>query len=492
MNFKAISYLYALLFLTLFAFLPIVYLIFHNLGAFALHLATIRDDLYLFYISFLNAFIVAVISTIFGFIFAFLFAKTNLLFKRVFIVIIALPLLSPSYLSAIGWADFDFSPFWAVIFSKIAVFTPISVFISFVALRSINPEIEEMGLLYTDRKGVIKDILLPNIYAYLFLSLFIVSILSFGESSIDNTLLFKSFSLEIFTLFSAMYDYEDASSLVIFLLFVLFMMLSIYKYFFSEKLHFDKFYQMEKVYTLSVKNQLLAISLILSFILLFIVTPFFGIFSNINIQALSYAIIDSKDAILHTFTLSLEVALLFCINSFIFATLFEDDGFLERGLKQIIFYIFLLPSSIYAISLIGLFNHSYFDVIYSSYILLVVAISLKYLAVGLTLSKLNLYKITPSQIDSAKLLGANLFYILRYIIIPSSKRIFWVLFLIAFIFSYREVDLGYLLSPVGYETISMHLLTTMANSKSSIIASNIFITMFLPLIPLFFLTRGLR
>jgi iron(III) transport system permease protein len=372
------------------------------------------------------------------------------------------------------------------------VFTPISVFISFVALSSINPELEEMGLLYTDTKGVVKNILLPNIYPYLFLSLFIVSILSFGESSIDNTLSFKSFSLEIFTLFSAMYDYDLASVLVIFLLFVLFIMLSIYRYFFSEKLHFDKFYQMEKVYTLSPKNQILSIFLTLGFILLFIVTPFFGIFSNINIQSLSDAIISLKDAILHTLFLSTEVALLFCFNSFIFATTLNDDRYFQRWLKQIIFYIFLLPSTIYAISLIGLFNHSYFDPIYSSLFLLVVAISLKYLAVGVTLSKLNLYKITPSQLDSAKLLGANFFYILRYIIIPSSKRIFWVLFLIGFIFSYREVDLGYLLNPIGYETISMHLLTTMANSKSSIISSNIFITIFLPLIPLFFLTKGLR
>jgi iron(III) transport system permease protein len=83
--------------------------------------------------------------------------------------------------------------------------------------------------------------------------------------------------------------------------------------------------------------------------------------------------------------------------------------------------------------------------------------------------------------------GANWFQVLRYILMPLSKKALLTMWLIGFIFSLRETTITILVYPPGYETLPVYTLTQMANGDPKIIAALSLLMIAMILLPLLFI-----
>ena len=162
---------------------------------------------------------VAFLSTTLGLLLALLFAKTDIPFAPLWMTILSLPLLLPSDIVALGWTYLllpfgdwlgYLESFGGAMWIEITVFMPVAMLLCYLFLRRIPYDIELAALLYVDEKKLFRFITLALLRPALVLSFLIVALLSLGEYAVPNTLHIKLYSVDLFTRFSAFYDFDGA------------------------------------------------------------------------------------------------------------------------------------------------------------------------------------------------------------------------------------------------------------------------------------------
>jgi iron(III) transport system permease protein len=178
-----------------------------------------KDVLYSIVNSLLIAISVSLLSVLLGCCFAFLLSKTTIPFASTFRLLLLLPLLLPSYVLCVAWNDawlFSGLPknliysLPAVIFILITIYTPLAAFIIQSSLRNISASIEEAGMMVISYRKVFFKIVLPLLRPALFSAFMLIFILSLSEFAVPSFLSVPVFTTEIFTQFSAFYNYSLA------------------------------------------------------------------------------------------------------------------------------------------------------------------------------------------------------------------------------------------------------------------------------------------
>ena len=178
---------------------------------------------------------VSVIATINGGFFGFVLTKTDLPAKNILKLILLIPLLLPPYIYAVSWMDLSAclaiksniaysSP--GVIFIQSIIFSPLAMIIISNGLSNLNQRFEESGLMITTYPKVLMKIILPLIKPSIISSLILIFVLSISEFSVPAFLSVNLFVTEIFTQFSAFYNYGAAvadSMVLVILCFLLLM-----------------------------------------------------------------------------------------------------------------------------------------------------------------------------------------------------------------------------------------------------------------------------
>jgi len=128
-------------------------------------------------------------------------------------------------------------------------------------------------------------------------------------------------------------------------------------------------------------------------------------------------------------------------------------------------------------------------VVYTSALVLIFGYVAKYAAVAAKMSETRLLQIPPSMLEAAQVSGAGWFSVLRYILFPQSKKMLLAVFIVSFIFSFRESTITMLVYPPGYETLPVYIVTQMANGKPEMIAALCAIMVLSIVLPFFILNR---
>lgn len=165
------------------------------------------------------AFSVAAIATVIGGIFAFTLTKTNLPMKNIFKLVFLIPLFISPYIFAVSWVDFFvmfgngksfiYSTF-GVVFVLSLIFSPLSMIIISSSLANLSSRLEEAGSMITTYPKIVLKIVLPLIKPALISSFILVFVLAISEFSVPAFLSVNVFTTEIFTQFSAFYNYDLA------------------------------------------------------------------------------------------------------------------------------------------------------------------------------------------------------------------------------------------------------------------------------------------
>ena len=165
---------------------------------------------------------VALLTVSVGVPLGILLGKTDLPFRSFFVLLFVAPLLVPPYIFAVSWSDFfahteglSLSYLFGLpgaILVLFTVFLPIPMLLTIFFLRTVNPRLEEAGLLVASWPQVMKGITVPLIFPAIALALMLVFILTFGELSVAHYLRYDVYAMESFTQFSAFYDFRAATA----------------------------------------------------------------------------------------------------------------------------------------------------------------------------------------------------------------------------------------------------------------------------------------
>src|SRR5258708_913228 len=202
------------------------------------------------------ALLTALLSTLVGLPLGLLLGKTDLPFRRVFIILFALPLVIPPYITAVSWANvlgprgfaaglwgeptaqvmarllFDLPGCVLVLAST---FMPAVLLATLSFMRTVNPRLEEAARLSARPRRVLWGITIPLILPGILLIATLVFLLALGEFGVPTFLRYNVFAVESFAQFSAFYNFGAAAAAAVPLALLTFVVLGIEWFVLREK-----------------------------------------------------------------------------------------------------------------------------------------------------------------------------------------------------------------------------------------------------------------
>ena len=494
----------AFLFLVIFPLFFMIVSSFVNNGVFSFeHYFDIlnKSTLFLLIKSAGLAFSVATISTLIGGMFAFTLTKTDIPKKSIFKLVFLIPLFISPYIFAVSWVDFFimfgngksfiYSPF-GVVFVLSLIFSPLSMIIISSSLANLSSRFEEAGLMITTYPDIVFKIVLPLVKPAIISSFILVFVLAISEFSVPAFLSVNVFTTEIFTQFSAFYNYDSAVANSLVLIFICVSLLMAERFYLadapflsvSSKSHTVKNFELKKSKYpfLLIHISYVFISVLIPIIVLS-VQSFHGS-ADTFWKAFSLLSTIISDSLLYAAT-GASVLLFF---GFVFAYISEREKI--KSINLVLLITFGIPSTVLGIGLIKFFNTPNFNFIYSGFWIIIIGYLGRFIFITEKLIANAIKQIPLSFEESAKLIGANFFVRIKKILIPLISDGLFGAFLIGFIFCLGELGTTILVYPPGTSVMSIKVYTIMANAPQTLTSAMSLIVLMITLISLAVLFGG--
>jgi len=200
--------------------------------------------------------------------------------------------------------------------------------------------------------------------------------------------------------------------------------------------------------------------------------PLAGLLFRAASAPVGQSIAQAADALGHTFFYAAAGATLLTLFGFFigYGVQRVRDG-AGRTAERAALFLFALPGSVVAIAMILFYNRPLFAWLYATPALVILAYLAKYLLLTSRITVLQLEVIPFSMEEAALLAGASWRHRLLTIVLPLAKRGLAAGWVVGFLFILRDTDVTMLLYPPGGDTLSVRLLTLMANGSPSLIAA---------------------
>ena len=447
------------------------------------------------------AFIVAMISTMIGGFFAFILTKTNLPLRNGFKLVLLIPLFISPYIIAVSLVDFFimfekgksfiYSPS-GVVFVLILIFSPLSMIIISSGLTNLSARFEEAGLMMTTYSNVIFKIIFPLIKPAVFSSVVLVFVLAISEFSVPAFLSVNVFTTEIFTQFSAFYNYDLAVANSMVLIFICVSLLMAERFYLadapflsvSSKSHKLKFIELNK-------SKFVFLFILFIYVSISVIIPIV-VLSAQSFQGSAETLVEAfsflSSIIFESLVYAAAGAFFLVFYGFVFACISEREKF--KSINLILLITFCIPSTVLGIGLIKFFNTPNLNFIYSSFWIIIIGYLGRFIFIAQKLIANAIKQIPLSFEESAKLMGANFFLRIRKILFPLISDGLFAAFLIGFIFCLGELGATILVYPPGTSVMPIKVFTIMANAPQSLTSAMSLIVLLITLAALIFLFLG--
>lgn len=421
------------------------------------------------------------ISVVVGCGFAFLFVKTNLPYKNLLRLLLVLPLLLPPYIITVAWTDvwiYIGIPVYishslpAVIFILSTVYIPLSTFIIGGSMQNISASIEEAGEMITGYKTVFFRIILPLIRPALFSSFILIFILSVSEFAVPSYLAVDVFTTEIFTQFSAFYNYSAAITHALVLTAICLLLILPEKFYLSNAPFITFGEKSFRWKTNILDNKTKWLLLCVMYILLFVVLPLIMlVVQSITGTGVSFMAIFKQllPALTDSLLLSATGASLITVLGYAFATI--SVTFRIKISDFLLLLVFSVPAIATGIALTSFYNTPALNFIYSSSIIVLLAFTARFLFISQKIIANGLMQIPHSYQEAAILMGASSFYAFRKVVLPLVGESLFTSFFLVLIFCVSELTTVIMVYPPGISLLPVRIYTLMANAPQSTVST---------------------
>jgi iron(III) transport system permease protein len=453
---------------------------------------------------------VAVVATLVGVPLGVLFAKTDLPLRRSLAVLLTLPLLAPPYVIAVAWfgllgshgwigrllppaaAEFVSSAFFSVyggVWTLMIAFMPIVMLLTIAYIGTVNPRLEQAGLLMSGWPKVLWRITLPLIAPAILFANVLVFLLTLGEVGVPTFLRYPVYPVEVLTQFAAFYDFSAATVAAIPLLIITAAILALEVYFLHasvlELSAASIGAQSEPIALGWRRYPLFAVVLAWAFVT--VAAPLAVLVGqSARADVLAEALSRASDSLLRSVVLAAIGATLLTVLGFFCGYLVQSRAFhIWRSVDALALLLFTLPGTVIGIGLISLWNRPSTNLIYATPAIIVLGYLAQYALLPLRMTAAILQRIPPSLEGAAQICGASWFMTLREIVAPLAKRGLAAIWIIAYVFCLRDLGITMVVYPPGSDTLPVRILTLMANGAPSLISALCLILIAITVLPLF-------
>jgi iron(III) transport system permease protein len=447
---------------------------------------------------------VALLATIIGTCCGFILYKTRLQGRQIYRLLLIVPLLVSPYIFAVAWKDLLFLVSGSatsvystagVVVVHTLIYFPLALLITGNAFSNISSGLEDAGLMIVSFRRMIMKILLPLIRPAITASFLLIFIFSLGDFSVPAFLGVKTFTVEIFTQFSAFYNYNTAITQSMLLVGACLILLTLEARYISMAafLSVSTKGSNSKIYEVTDRRYILHSSLIVILIFSMLLPLFILLFQSLTGReiVLGNAWQLLKPAVFQSVKLAFLGALLISIIGLYV-------GYRQARLKSafanlLLLILFILPSTILGIALIRFYNQPQTGFIYNSAFIILLGYISKYGFIVSRISANGLRQIPVSLEEAAELLGAGPVSRLIKILLPLLSSSLFVSFVLAFVLCLGEIGTTIMVYPPGTELMPIKIFTISANAPQAFTSSMTLISLMITLlfIMLFFMAGKL-
>jgi iron(III) transport system permease protein len=434
----------------------------------------------------------SLLASIVGVPLGLLFARADIPAKRICRLLLIIPLIVPPYILALAWiylggsagivaqiagrdifSEWTYSLAGAVIVLGLSYY-PLIMLATEAAARSVDGRLEESALMAAPPRRVIWKITLPLIAPGIAAATLVVFVLAISEFSVPALLRVRVYTTEVFTAFSAFYDFGAAVSLTIPLIIVTLLAGIMMKAIIGERLIVTRQSVHRGVRLLPGLWRapvFIAIALVLIFSVALPVAVL--VVEAGSAKRIASTISDSTQSIAGSLILTFLAATL----AVALATLLgywraRTDG-RWQGIADLSFItLFAVPGTVIGVGLIGLWNRSGWpETIYSSPLIIVIAYLARFVPVAAMIIATSVRQVPVSFEEAAEIGGASWPRIITRIVLPQILNGIGVAWIVVFIFAFGEIAATVLVAPPGESTLPIRIYTIIANTSSSRVAA---------------------
>ena len=426
--------------------------------------------------------IVAMLSTFIGTICGFLLYKLKFPFSGFYKLILLLPLLISPYIFAVAWKDGFFWLFGnaaamyseaGVIMVHTFVFFPFAMLITGSALSQIHSGYEEAGLMIISFRRMIISIILPLIRPAMTISFLLILIFSLSDFSVPAFFGVRTFTTEIFTQFSALYNFPLALGQSVLLLVICFFLLLAEARYLSDAPFFSVSLKgsLSKKYDAGKQKILVHGILWVLLITVLMIPVFILVVQSLSGRALFFA--QALELMLPAAFQSIKLAFAGALLTTVIGlwSAYEKERRGHNFTNFLLLVTFIVPSTVMGIALIRYYNLPALNFIYGTSLILLIAYLGKFGFITSRIIGNGIKQIPVSFEEAASVLGIPSNKIFLNISLPLMIPSLFTAFVLAFILCLGELGVTMMVYPPGMELMPVKTFTISANAPEALTSS---------------------
>lgn len=444
----------------------------------------------------------AMLAVLIGAPLGLLFARASFPFKRMLRIALVTPLVVPPYILALAWiyiggpagivarlfgcdplSEWTYSLAGAIVVLGVG-FYPLAMLATEAAARRVDGRLEEAALLVAPRSLVLRQITLPLVAPSVMASALIAFVLAISEFGVPGLLRVNVFTTEVFTAFSALYDFGAATALAIPLLAAAVIAGIAAQFVIGEKLLVTRRGARAGL-RLPSEYKTIVVLIALLAITVCVLLPLVALAREAGqLQRIAETAASSWTAINNSLWLTAAGATISTILGALLGYGRARARTRLRGMADLaMIVIFAVPSTVVGVGLIGMWNRPGFG-IYGSQAIVVIAYLARFVPVAALILAASVRQVPVSFEEAAELSGAGWLRIFTRIVAPQIKTGIAAAWVATFIFAFGELGATALVAPPGESTLPFRIYTLIANTPSSEVAAMALMQVCVTLAPL--------
>lgn len=520
-----ISYIFRLLSrslvvgVALLALLPIAYLIIRAVDA---------DDMMLKYLlstqgltvianSLLLMVTVMIGTLIIGIPFAWLTSRTDLPFRRMWLILGLLPMVTPTYLIAVSHifafgpkgvlqqalepllgierlpSIYGFAGTWLVL--TLCTFPYVVLPLSYAFTR-VTPALEEAASdLGANRWQVLRHMILPMCRPALISGMMLAGLYSLGDFGAPAIMRYENFIRVIYLQYTSSFDRHRGALLALVLVIITLVLLALARRADKQIEHISTGTPAHRTTnTIKLKYwKLPAIGFCSLIIGLGVITPLSTIVHwLINKTAVRNVEYDIAELTFNTLQVSVLTAIVAGFIGILLAILMRSSSsHLLQWVGKLPFVGYVLPGIVVGLAMV-FFTSRYLSAFYQTLPILIVAYVIRFLPISLSATQNALAQINPRLEESAESLGAVRLRVTRYITLPLARSGVLGGMVLVFLAVMKELPIALMLAPTGFHTLSYRIWSAYQEAFFSQIGLPGLVLMLTSFVSLWFILRGIE
>jgi iron(III) transport system permease protein len=439
--------------------------------------------------------LVGLLSLFLGVTTSWLISRTNVYFRKFWLLLLPIPLSMPSYVLTYGWVTLipNLQGFWVAVLVLSCASFPFVAIPVYANLKSIDSSQEEVArTLGLNTWGIFVRVIWPQIRTASIAGSLLAGLYALSEFGTVAILKVDTLTRLIFTTYRATYDRSSAATISIILLLVSLLVVTLSRRFSGNNFGSKVGPGISRNALISNigKLRLLALSFFVLLNTFIIGIPGYVLISRSFQVRQDIELSELLKTAFNTVQVSFigaSLALILAIPLGILGSRFKSN--LSTRLESTILITHAVPSIVIALSLVAL-SVNWLPFIYQTIFLLSIAYSLLFMANSIGIVKSNIAKVSTRLEDVSRTLGKDYYQTLFKVTIPIALPGILSGWLLVFVTAMKELPATLILKPTSFETLSTQLWTATSISQYAQAAPYALLLVVLASVPSYLLNRN--